>query len=29
VMSFASDLPVEFETIITKLRRTRHDTTVS
>lgn len=29
VMSFDSDLPVEFETIITKLRRTRHDTTVS
>ena len=29
VMSFHSDLPVEFETIITKLRRTRHDTTVS
>ena len=29
VMSFDSDLPVEFETIITKLNRTRHDTTVS
>ncbi len=29
MMSFDSDLPVEFETIITKLRRTRHDTTVS
>jgi len=29
VMSFDSDLPVEFETIITKLKRTRHDTTVS
>ena len=29
VMSFDSDLPVEFETILTKLRRTRHDTTVS
>ena len=29
VMSFDSDLPVEFETIITRLRRTRHDTTVS
>ena len=29
MMSFDSDLPVEFETIITRLRRTRHDTTVS
>jgi 23S rRNA pseudouridine1911/1915/1917 synthase len=29
VMSFDSDLPVEFETIITKLKRTRHATTAS